>query len=91
MEPIIASAAAVAAGAYLNAKLSIGVDFKQLKNDRQWGQRLGAIIQGLGDTCTLYRMFERVESENEALWFEGKTWTYRELKYGEFFFSALLD
>lgn len=74
------SAAALAASAYLNAKLSISIDLQQLSYDREWGIRLGKRIQELGETCTLYHMFERVDPNIEALWFEGKTWTYGELK-----------
>jgi hypothetical protein len=76
------SAATLAAGAYLNAKLSIGIDLQQLSYDREWGIRLGKRIQELGDTCTLYRMFDLVDPNLEALWFIGRTWTYGELKRG---------
>lgn len=77
------SAAAVATSAYLNAKLSISIDFQQLSYDRAWRNRLGERIQQLGDTCTLYHMFDLVNSNVEALWFEGRIWTYGELKRGE--------
>jgi hypothetical protein len=76
------SAAALAAGAYLNAKFGIGEDLQQLKYDREWGQRLGRRISELGDTCTLYQMFHRVSPAIEALWFEGRSWTYGDLKRG---------
>lgn len=79
----VVSAAAVAAGAYLNAKLSVGLDVKNLRHDREWGRRLGAKIQSLGDTCTIYAMFDSVDPNVEVLWFEGKTWTYGELKGGQ--------
>ena len=78
----VIAGAALAAGAYLNAKWSVGIDLRQLQHDRAWGQRLGAFIEGLGDTCTIYHMFDRVSPETEALWFEGKAWTYGELKKG---------
>jgi hypothetical protein len=80
----IISAATLAAGAYLNAKFGIGEDLQQLKYDREWGQRLGRRISELGDTCTLYQMFDRVDRGIEALWFEGRSWTYGELKKGMF-------
>ena len=92
--PAMISAAAVAAGAYLNAKLSIGTDVQQLRHDRDWRNRLGRRIQELGDTCTLYAMFDRVDPNLEALWFEGRTWTYGELKtsmYFIFFFWLYID
>lgn len=78
----VISAAAVAAGAYLNAKLSVGLDLQNLSYDREWGQRLGQRIQALGDTCTIYAMFDSVDPNVEVLWFEGRTWTYGELKRG---------
>jgi hypothetical protein len=86
MDPVTAvvgTSAAVAAGAYLNAKWSVGIDVRNLQHDRAWGKRLGALIEALGDTVTIYHMFARVSLEVEALWFEGKTWSYGELKKGE--------
>lgn len=80
---IPAAAAALAAGAYLNAKLSIGIDLQRLSYDREWAKRLGERIQELGDTPTLYRMFDMVDPGLDALWFEGTTWTYGELKGGK--------
>jgi hypothetical protein len=85
MDPVstvVAASAALAAGAYLNAKWSVGIDLRNLQHDRAWGKRLGEFIEALGDTVTLYRMFERVSPEAEALWFEGKSWTYGEIKKG---------
>ncbi|KAL2872323.1 putative bifunctional fatty acid transporter/acyl-CoA synthetase (FAT1) [Aspergillus lucknowensis] len=80
-----ASALSVAAGAYLNAKFSISTDLATIFNDRAWTNRLGQRISQLGDTPTVYGMLHRVvEVEGhgaaEALWFEGKSWTYTELK-----------
>lgn len=79
----IVSTAALATGAYLNAKLSIGTDLNQLALDREFRARLVQRIQRLGDTCTLYRSFELANAQDEALWFEGRTWTYGVLKNGE--------
>ncbi|TVY85285.1 Fatty acid transporter protein [Lachnellula suecica] len=76
----LVGAAALAAGAYLNAKLSISPDIKQLRNDRAWGNRLQARIQSLGDSCSIYHIFDQVDPANEFLWFEGRTWTYGEIK-----------
>lgn len=81
----VASALTVAAGAYLNAKLAISTDLTTICNDRDWTKRLGQRIAELGDTATLYKMLERVvevqgRGDSEALWFENKTWTYRQLK-----------
>ncbi|KAF5863165.1 hypothetical protein ETB97_010510 [Aspergillus alliaceus] len=81
----MASALAVTAAAYLNAKLSISTDLSTIYNDRSWTKRLGQRIAELGDTTTIYKMLERViEADGhgpaEALWFENETWTYSELK-----------
>jgi len=81
--PALLSAAAVAATAYLNAKLGIENDLKQLSLERDWFIRFQQRLGILGDTCTLYRIFELADSEAEALWFEGRTWTYEALKKGE--------
>ena len=80
---IPAAATALAAGAYLNAKFSIGIDLQQLSYDREWAARLGKRIQALGDTPTLYGIFDMVDPGLDALWFEGTTWTYGELKKGK--------
>lgn len=87
MDPITGaaiSATAVAVGAYLNAKFSISTDLKQLRYDREWGQRLGQRIAELGDSGSLFGLFDRVDEGVEALWFEGQSWTYGELKNGWF-------
>lgn len=79
----VISAAALAAGAYLNAKLGISTDLNEIAISKEFGERVGKRIQSLGDTCTVYRIFELVDEEKEVLWFEGRTWTYGELKNGE--------
>jgi hypothetical protein len=80
---ISATATALAAGAYLNAKLGISRDLHELALAREFGGRLGKRLQSLGDTPTLYRIFELANENDEALWFEGRTWTYAQLKNGE--------
>ena len=80
---LVSTAAALATTAYLNAKFGVGIDLQQLSYDREWQVRLKQRLRELGDTCTLYRMFELADSKAEALWFEGQTWTYEELKKGE--------
>lgn len=85
MDPVSivgAAGAALAAGAYVNAKWSIGTDLRNLQDARAWGKQFEAFVKGLGDTTTLYHMFARVDPKVEALWFEGKTWSYGELKKG---------
>lgn len=81
----MASAFVAAAGAYLNAKLGISTDLTNLYHDRDFGKRLAQCVNDLGESQTVYGLLERgVEfhgkGASEALWFEGKTWTYAQLK-----------
>jgi hypothetical protein len=86
----LVSAAALATGAYLDAKLGIGVDLRQISYERESQARLEQRLRDLGDTCSLYRMFEMADPGIEALWFEGRTWTYGQLKTGEYHRLILL-
>ncbi|TVY42800.1 Fatty acid transporter protein [Lachnellula occidentalis] len=76
----LVGAAALAAGAYLNAKLGISPDIQQLRHERAWGERFQSRLASLGDSCSTYHMFDRVDPGLEFLWFEGKAWTYGEIK-----------
>ena len=84
----VASALAVTAGAYIDAKFGVSTDISSIRNDRSWMKRLEQHIANLGDSTTIYRMLERTvdvdgRGSREALWFEHKTWTYYQLKYCE--------
>ncbi|TVY14801.1 Very long-chain acyl-CoA synthetase [Lachnellula arida] len=72
--------AMTAASAYVNAKFSVGIDLVQLRRDREWRSRLERRLLKAGDNCTLFGMFDTVDPGSEALWFEGRTWTYGRLK-----------
>ncbi|KAI9733769.1 MAG: hypothetical protein M1818_007183 [Claussenomyces sp. TS43310] len=85
------SSAALAAGAYLDAKLSISTDVRTWRNDRQWERGLSSLIQELGDTCTLYNIFSKADPGADALWFEGRTWSYGQLRYDVDRFAAILQ
>jgi hypothetical protein len=76
--------AAVAAATYLNAKFSLSLDLQQMRNDREWNAAVDSTVARLGQNCTLYHLFDRVDPGIEALWFEGKSWTYGQLKNGEY-------
>lgn len=81
--PVILSAtAAIAGAAYVNGKLGIQKDLTQLSYDREWFTRFQQRIKSLEGFCTLYRIFELADRNSESLWFEGRTWTYAELKSG---------
>lgn len=84
----LASGLSLAAGAYLNAKLSISTDLSAIRSDRLAMKRMGERIADLGDTPTVYKILERVVERGggstDALWFEGKTWSYSQLKDRKF-------
>jgi hypothetical protein len=81
----VLSVAALATTAYLNAKLGIENDLRQLCYDREWLVQFQQWLGTLGDRCTLYKVLELADSMAEALWFEGRTWTYAQLREGEYF------
>lgn len=89
--PALVSAAALATTAYLNAKLGIKNDLRQLSYDREWLIRFQQWLGTLGDRCTLHHIFELADGEAEAVWFEGRTWTYGELKNSEYFKQRFLN
>lgn len=80
----LASGVSLAAGAYLNAKLAISTDLAAMRNDRLAMKRMGQRIGDLGGLTTVYKMLERVvergSGATDALWFEGKTRSYSQLK-----------
>lgn len=86
-QPIPSRAAKAAAGAavsllgaaYLDHKYGFSTDIKGLLNDKTFKKRLQSRADELGDSITLYHMLELATPTNEALWFEGRTWTYSEM------------
>jgi hypothetical protein len=79
----LATAGGLLAGAsYFNACYGIGRDIKQLYDDRRWRKRIKDRIKELGDHVTLYRLTEFCDPDEEALWFEGRSWNYGELRRG---------
>jgi hypothetical protein len=80
----VLSVAALATATYLNAKLGIENDVRQLCYDREWLIQFQQWLKTLGRGCTLYHILELADSEAEALWFEGRAWTYAQLKDGEY-------
>ena len=81
--PAVGSIAVAAlGGAYMNARYGIGKDLQQINGDKDYLNRVGKRIAELGDTLTHYAMFSRVDPKLDAVWFEGRTWTYGEMKVG---------
>src|SRR4051794_13390332 len=82
MSLISAGVVAASVAAYLDARYSITRDVSQLLADRKFGKRLQERIGQLGSHVTVYRMWELADPSAEALWFEGRSWTYAETKRG---------
>lgn len=80
MASIAAAGGLLAGASYLDARYSISRDLKQLWNDRKWRQRFLAKVESLGNHTTIYHMIELCNPEDEALWFEGRSWCYDELR-----------
>lgn len=78
-----AAAATAAVTAYTDAKLGLTIDRKYVQADRQFGKLLGEHIKKLGDHVSLYHMLELANPDVDALWFEGKTWTYKQMLEGK--------
>lgn len=72
--------AALAGTAYLDGRLGISQDVRGLLEEQAWRNRLDRRIKALGDECTLYGLFSHANRIADALWFEGRTWTYADLK-----------
>lgn len=77
---VAAAAGILTAGAYLNAKLGIGYDLRVLRHQGGTKARLVESYQKLGNDLSLYRLLEIADQDADAIWFEGKTLTYREFK-----------
>ncbi len=78
----LASAALVAGGSYINARYGIGTDIREIKREKNGVKRLFENYSQLGESCTIYNVFSRADPTSDALWFEGQTWTYGQLKLG---------
>jgi hypothetical protein len=77
-----ATAALVAGATYIDGHYAISRDVKQLLSDRQFGKRIDQRCQQLGQHATLYHHMELADPTAAALWFEGREWTYAEMKHG---------
>lgn len=73
----------MALGIYIDSQVAITKDIRQLMEDRAFGKRLQSRIGSLGSEVTLYHMLEQADQLADALWFEGLTWSYVDLKKGE--------
>ena len=88
--PVIGAATAVTSAAlmYLNAKFSIGSDIAQLYSGLKMQRHVKNLYRIHGeDDWSLYHVLHSTyeinnDTEQEALVFEGRSWTYRELREG---------
>lgn len=78
----LAGAALVAGGSYINARYGFETDIREIKRERNGVKRLFENFSQLGESCTIYNVFSRADPTSDALWFEGQTWTYGQLKQG---------
>lgn len=78
----LAGAALVIGGSYINARYGIGTDIREIRHEKNGVKRLFENYSQLGESCTIYNVFLRADPTSDALWFEGKTWTYGQLKQG---------
>jgi hypothetical protein len=84
-----AGAAIIAGAAYVDGHYAIHRDIKHLLSDRRFGQRLQEKCRQLGQHATLYHHMEMADPSASGLWFEGREWTYAEIKQGEFSMELL--
>jgi hypothetical protein len=88
---LAAAGAALFAGAtYVDGHYAISRDIKHLLSDRRFGQRIQERCQQLGQHASLYHHMELADPKASALWFEGREWTYAEMKKGDCVSSILL-
>ncbi|KFX87522.1 hypothetical protein V490_08193 [Pseudogymnoascus sp. VKM F-3557] len=76
----LAGAALVIGGSYINARYGIGTDIREIRHEKNGVKRLLENYSQLGESCTIYNVFSRADPTSDALWFEGQTWTYGQLK-----------
>jgi len=79
-----ATVAFLAGATYIDGHYAITRDIKHLLSDRRYGQRIQARCQQLANHATLYHWLELADPKAEALWFEGRSWTYAEMKQSGF-------
>ncbi|KAF2435254.1 bifunctional fatty acid transporter and acyl-CoA synthetase [Tothia fuscella] len=75
-----ATAALVAGAAYIDGHYNIRRDIRQLRGDKRFGERLQRRCQDLGGYASLYHHLEMTDQGVEGLWFEGRSWTYGQMK-----------
>lgn len=77
-----AATATLLGALYLDQRYGLSYDIQQLLREKAFRNRLQERIRSLGDDVSLYHMLELAEPTAEALWFEGRRWTYAEVLQG---------
>jgi acyl-CoA synthetase (AMP-forming)/AMP-acid ligase II len=83
MASIAAGTAAAAGLLYFADQRVLGIsrDLRSHHDDKDFAKRMPEMINRLGVQSThLYRMLELADPNNDALWYEGRSWNYRALK-----------
>lgn len=81
---IVGSLALVASlGYFLDSTSGFSTDISTFRSERLAASNLELHISRLGTHASLYHLLELANSRAEALWFEGRTWSYSALKDGE--------
>jgi hypothetical protein len=78
-----AAGAALLGGIYADQRYGFSYDINQLMSESSFRKRLGKWIGTLGNDVSLYHMMELAAPDAEALWFEGRSWSFKELLLGK--------
>lgn len=85
VKALVAGAAALVAGAsYVDAHYGISRDVGHLLADRKFGHRIAKRIRDVGDVAGVYGHVRTADPTAEALWFEGRSWTYAQVLKGRY-------
>lgn len=77
-----ASSALLAGAAYVDAQLAISRDIQQLFRDKRYGKAIGSRFYALRNNASLYGHLALADPNAAALWFEGRSWTWGQVKNG---------
>lgn len=89
--PLTSLAAVTAAASYLNAKFAIGSDLRDIRHGRDFARRKQRRVACAKRTHSLYEILEQsgAKDGDDAVWFEGKTKSYGQLKQGKLYMMDL--
>lgn len=80
MAATAAGLAALSSAIYADKKYAISSDLKSMRQSKVFLTAMAATLDRLGDNVSVYRILELADQDAEALWFEGRTWTFAQLK-----------